>query len=381
MRRFFLHMLVASALSVLTFPALSHAVTIGDYAAGASANGIAGSRHNLGDFGAYIVTHSTTEICVFCHTPHHGVATTGPLWNKVGSIAPGSFNSYGTTIAGTSVGVPGGATLACLSCHDGATTFDTLVNAPGKGNGGSNNKTATDFDWTFYEYKGGGKLKPRQDVMNISMARMGSNLTDDHPVSVPYIVGRASLRPTTDDIASIDLTTGLATTNDNISQNRWSIGGSVAGLGDAVVADLLRAGRVECSSCHDPHFSNKSFDEVESTWGGESSSDGLFLRRVGGNTGSEVIPLFPKRGRVHGNRADTGGGAGCRQRRSPGQPGARDRFEIKGVVAGRRQPIFGGPCAWAVGDDRGERRAGGFAMAVIFAGPTGVSLPDRFFIG
>ncbi|MCK5237399.1 MAG: hypothetical protein KAR06_10470 [Deltaproteobacteria bacterium] len=131
-------------------------------------------------------------------------------------------------------------------------------------------------------------LKPRLDVLNLATAKIGTDLADDHPVSIPYVAGRASLRPTTDDIAAIDLTGGLATTNDNISQNRWAIGGSIVGVGDATVADLLRGGMVECSSCHDPHFSNKSLDEVESTWGGESASDGLFLRRVGGNTGSGV---------------------------------------------------------------------------------------------
>ncbi len=288
MRRSFLHILTAAAVMTLTIPALGGAVTVGDYGAGSVANGIGGSRHNLGNFGAHITTDGTTEICVFCHTPHHGISNTGPLWNKVGATAPSFFNAYGTTIAGTTVGAPGGATLACLSCHDGATTFDTLINAPGKGNGGSNNKTSTDFDWQFYELNGGGKLKARLDVLNIETAKIGTNLTDDHPVSVPYIAGRASLRPTSADIAGIDLTTGLASTNDNISQNRWAVGGVIAGIGDAVVADLLRGGRVECSSCHDPHFSNKSFDEVESTWGGESNSDGLFLRRVGGNTGSGV---------------------------------------------------------------------------------------------
>ncbi len=287
MRRSFLHILAAAAALTLSIPVVSGAVTVGDYGAGAVANGIGGSRHNLGSFAPVINTDGTTEICVFCHTPHHGATGSGPIWNRINNN-PGPFNSYGTTIAGTTVGAPGGATLACLSCHDGSTTFDTLINAPGKGNGGANNKTPTDFNWNFYRYNGGGKIKAAQDFMNIASARIGTNLADDHPVSVPYIAGRASLRPTSADIAAIDLTRGLATTNDNIMQNRWAVGGMIAGVGDATVADLLRGGRVECSSCHDPHFSNKSFDEVESTWGGESNSDGLFLRRVGGNTGSGV---------------------------------------------------------------------------------------------
>jgi len=62
--------------------------------------------------------------------------------------------------------------------------------------------------------------------------------------------------------------------------------------GSARISDLLRNGKVECSSCHDPHFSNRSWDEVEGAGGyeglTENRMDGLFLRRVGGNTGSGV---------------------------------------------------------------------------------------------
>ena len=65
----------------------------------------------------------------------------------------------------------------------------------------------------------------------------------------------------------------------------------------AQISDLLRetngSMRVECSSCHDPHFNNKSWNEVDSTYSGEATdleveSNGLFIRRVGGNSGSGV---------------------------------------------------------------------------------------------
>ncbi len=275
----FLAIALAATVGIFAYTGSASAVSIGDYGAGAAANGIGGSRHNLGSFGAHVISDGTTEICVFCHAPHHG-GTHAPLWNKG---VPTGFTSYGTTIAGTSVGAPGGATLACLSCHDGVSTLDTLINAPGKGNGGSNNKTATDFNWGWSE--DGTALG---DTLTSTRLGIGTNLQDDHPVSVTYTAGKASLRATSTDIAGVDLTADLHSTNDNIAQNRWAVGGTVAGPGDATIADLLRGGKVECSSCHDPHFSNKSWDEVESTWGGESHADGLFLRRVGGNTGSGV---------------------------------------------------------------------------------------------
>lgn len=105
----------------------------------------------------------------------------------------------------------------------------------------------------------------------------------------------AGLRPTNTTINAIDLTSELASSaatayNGNLSQNRWAIKGFVSDT--ATIADLLRDGKVECSSCHDPHFNNLRWDEVESTWAdgirtslcgdvGEDCSAGNFLRRSG----------------------------------------------------------------------------------------------------
>ncbi|MBI2399528.1 MAG: hypothetical protein HYV23_00435, partial [Deltaproteobacteria bacterium] len=59
----------------------------------------------------------------------------------------------------------------------------------------------------------------------------------------------------------------------------------------ATIADLLRDSKVECSSCNDPHFNNKSWNEIDATYAAaetdqEPENNGLFLRRVGGNSGS-----------------------------------------------------------------------------------------------
>ena len=49
----------------------------------ALAQSILGSRHDLTSAGTGSIKQtSTTEVCVFCHTPY-GVASLGPLWNKV----------------------------------------------------------------------------------------------------------------------------------------------------------------------------------------------------------------------------------------------------------------------------------------------------------
>lgn len=291
--------------------------SVSDYPAGTPSGGIGSSRHNMGKFGRVIKTWETTEICVFCHTPHHTNTAYGviPLWNR-GVQNPFSYSAYGTTLAGTNITTVGSTTLACLSCHDGITSFDNIVNAPGKDGvvpGGS------DRGWRF-RMPGMPPLVASIDHFGSSACvtchvdlyastdpaarlNIGTDLSNDHPVSVPYNGGAAaSLRESSTVISAIDLTAGLSPSaavmyDGNLAQNRWAVKGFVSDT--ATIGDLLRGGKVECSSCHDPHFRNLSWDEAEQTWydptgfitycaTGESCSDGNFLRRVGGNTGSGV---------------------------------------------------------------------------------------------
>lgn len=300
----------------LLFSGVSISATVSDYPAGTPAGGIAASRHNLGMFGKVITTRATTEICVFCHTPHHTNTSYGvtPLWNR-GVQNPSTYSAYGSTVAGTNITTVGSTTLACLSCHDGLTTFDNIVNAPGKdgvvpggsdrgwkfymANSGINNTTWDHFDVSESGPCNGCHVNLLGEPSNPAVRlTIGLDLSNDHPVSIPYNAGTAgSLRDAATVISSIDLTLGLTTTNDNITQNRWAVKGFVSET--ATIADLLRGGKVECSSCHDPHFDNLSWDEAEPTWDAgnlnilycspsEQCSDGNFLRRVGGNTGSGV---------------------------------------------------------------------------------------------
>jgi len=286
MKRF---LTLALAVASVGFIAVGTASAVDTYNNGDAANGIGSSRHNLGGLGEHITTAATTEICVFCHTPHHTNTADNlkPMWNR-GTSAPASFTAYGTTLGGTSVASSdiGSTSLACLSCHDGVTTFDNIVNAPGKKGvvtGGS------DLGWSFSDVG-----LPASDFMTSSRLNIGLNLSNDHPVSVVYNADRAGLRPTNTVISTINLTADLATSsstydNGNMLKNLWAVKGYVSST--ATIADLLRDTKVECSSCHDPHFNNKSFNEVDFSYAAEVSdqepeSNGLFLRRVGGNTGS-----------------------------------------------------------------------------------------------
>jgi len=334
MKRLFLTATAFLTAAVLLAPGMAMAAppisgTVADYPAGVVANGIMLSRHNLGGFGRVLRTDATTQVCVFCHTPHHSNTGANPLWNR--SLANSiNYIAYGTTIAGTVVNQSdlGGATLACLSCHDGATTFDSLVNAPGKGGvvaGGDTTKNWK-FQMPSYGFQNvsfdhfGNKTTPNAICNGCHSASPGFatsdtvqslsldfDLSNDHPVSVPYSAeSKASLRPVSTVISLINLSAGLNNTTaffgTNLSQNRWAISGFISST--ATIQSLLRNDKVECSSCHDPHFRNLSYDEVDSTYlyankspgpavpqnwcSGEDCVDGFFLRRVGGNSGSGV---------------------------------------------------------------------------------------------
>jgi len=283
------------------------------YTAGMAANGVVQSRHNLGAFSHHLGTRNdntagtvtgTTQICVFCHTPHHSNTETMPLWNR-NMPNSSSYIGYGTTKAGTAISQPqqGSVSLACLSCHDGVTTFDNLVNAPGKGlamvgvGGGAPDQFSS---WTFYD--DGTALIANKTLSFSARVNLGTDLTNDHPVNVDYSGGtKASLRPRGTDIATINLSAGLNQTTsyfDYMKSNLWAVSGfisSTATIGDLLRADSTTAGaknKVECASCHDPHFSNGSYPEYtrdsNNKFTGLNAGDGVFLRRVGGNMGSGV---------------------------------------------------------------------------------------------
>jgi predicted CXXCH cytochrome family protein len=135
----------------------------------------------------------TTQVCVFCHTPHNALSALVPLWNHATSAATYTLYSSGTLNAVP--GQPTGASLACLSCHDGTVAIDSY----GTRTGGTN-------------VTGG--------------ALLGVVLSNDHPVSFTY-------------------DTALATTDGGL------VTPSSASL---VVANVpLYAGKLECATCHNVH--------------------------------------------------------------------------------------------------------------------------------
>ncbi len=191
---------------------------------------ITGSKHDL-QFSAgntvSAVNGGIQEICVFCHTPHAAnTAFDGaPLWNKASNAE--TYTMYGATIAGTSTAAaPANSSKACLSCHDGASAINSIVNAPGSGLGGD----AAAMSGGLAKMVGGSDGV--DFLMPAGATNLGTDLSNDHPVSITYTAGKASLKAT-----GTDLGTGWTTAS-----------------GDNDIASLLRGGFVECASCHDPHL-------------------------------------------------------------------------------------------------------------------------------
>lgn len=141
------------------------------------------------------------DSCAYCHTPHIA-GVEGPLWNIQAPVT--AYRTYESQRTGERMGQPGGSSKLCLSCHDGLIA-PIARRLPGKRDKGT-------------------KLERPK-------ARLGADLSNSHPVSMPYDVSTA--------------------------RQRWTLriaDVAASGLGRTVRSDLLdTAGNVQCTSCHDAH--------------------------------------------------------------------------------------------------------------------------------
>jgi predicted CXXCH cytochrome family protein len=171
---------------------------------------IATSKHNLSAHGpGTIKAVSENEVCIFCHTPHNA-RTTGPLWNKQD---PGTtYTLYTSSTLNATIGQPDGTSIMCLSCHDGTIALGSIVSS----------STTISF--------GGLTTLPS------GKSNLGTNLSDDHPISFIY-----------------DAT--LAATNGQLK--------TPAAINAPVSLD--RNSKMQCTSCHDAHDDTYSKFLVQTT--------------------------------------------------------------------------------------------------------------------
>ncbi len=262
-------------------------LAVAAFALGASGAyaGIAATKHNLGADNAAnenYMTTGTTEICVFCHTPHaSNTNVTAPLWNK--PVQAGT--SYTTYTTATSATIEGsvdmsGISLACLSCHDGTQAMDTMINKPGSGGWSAAGAAITGGVWTGARQSNGQLTNAGEFIANL-----GTDLTNDHPVGIQYCGGGISTGGASTTAAS----TGSCRDGDfNAPQNgligghrAWWVDTATGAAGTRQKTDMILYARaptlagdttsgqfqpfVECASCHDPHSENATFLRVPNT--------------------------------------------------------------------------------------------------------------------
>lgn len=253
----------------------------------ASHAAIKDTKHNLGANNAVnenYMTTGTTEICVFCHTPHaSNTNVKAPLWNK--PVAAGtSYTTYNTSTSATIDGSVdmSGISLACLSCHDGTQAMDTMINKPGSGGYAAAGAAITGGVWTGARQSGGKLTNAGEFIANLSQ-----DLTNDHPVGIQYCGGGISTGGASTTAASTAATACRdkdfnAPANDLIGGARaWWVDTAAGTTGTREKTDMILYARVgslgsdvengkyqpfvECASCHDPHSSNTTFLRIENT--------------------------------------------------------------------------------------------------------------------
>jgi predicted CXXCH cytochrome family protein len=224
----------------------------------AAGAGVADTKHDLNySSNTVYFSGSTTDTCAFCHTPHGALSyseNVGPLWNQ--EITETVVQDDGVIYDSDTIDMIrqdfdsntfygfGGASNACLSCHDGVQAMDTL--ARGMSASGAFGQ-GTDGD---------------ESIVNSSGADLGAgpggpsdstgivDLSDDHPVAIEYDTARdPRFNPNPED----DFGRTLLHAPDDT---------------------------VECTSCHNPHEADVDND------GRDSGDDRPFLRM--GNENSNL---------------------------------------------------------------------------------------------
>lgn len=176
------------------------------------------TKHNLGSSGTgTFKTGVTSEICIFCHTPHNAGGQ-GPLWNRTTTAAGTTYSSPTLNNTPDVAYLNSAVAVAplCLSCHDGATGLGSAI--------------VNKFDKTalvgFTDTITGG-------------ASLSTDLSNDHPVGMQYNPGL--------DLSPYGVT-GLRTAQASFPtdpttgpQTGWfRTGGAYSNM-------------MDCSSCHDVH--------------------------------------------------------------------------------------------------------------------------------
>ena len=154
--------------------------------------------HNLSVSGPGTVkAPGVGEVCIFCHTPHRA-GQTRALWNR--ELPPTTYDLYRSSTLEATLNQPTGASRLCLSCHDGTTALGNLRVPPATG--------------------------PVSLGPLTGRASLGTDLSDDHPVSFVFDPALALKQGQLMDPSTLPRAVPLDSTK-----------------------------QLQCTTCHDPHES------------------------------------------------------------------------------------------------------------------------------
>lgn len=247
-RKFSIRILAASAIFLMSWGAQAQVADVL-------------SPHNLSTTGPALGSTST-QVCVYCHTPHAGDTTNVvPLWNKTSVSVEGDFQRYsdlGSVTFDATETVVGSVSMACLTCHDGVQAVDVAINASGR-----------DLGPGFIDT--GARTMPGTNTIAV----LGVDLRDDHPISMQYAAGGLTdaTVPAAGVAPAIQPGAGVFGDPDFEDPYAMTLNGTpiwwldvADGANNPAVrdkSDVLLYTRaefagvvepfVECGSCHDPH--------------------------------------------------------------------------------------------------------------------------------
>ncbi len=231
-----------------------------------SPTSVVGSSHDLSATGKDVnsaATQAQGQVCVYCHMPHNATNVGAPLWNRTNattaftmySAANSSTFQLANGDVNTAARAVGAVSLACLSCHDGQTAFNSLNQGP-----------MIDLDNNIapstYTFATVGTTPAA--VTNMAQASppgsgsadLGTDLTNDHPISFTYNAALVTLKGTT----LRDPTTNAPTAG-GADLVIYRAGSVAAGGPNTISAQMLftKPGaalpdQLECASCHEPHM-------------------------------------------------------------------------------------------------------------------------------
>jgi len=240
--------------------------------------GIANTKHNLGSSGTYNWTNSTTEICVFCHTPHGADSSAAvPLWNRTLG-ATSSYTTYsqlGTSTLDSASTSIGSVSLACLSCHDGTQAMNVVINSPGGGTTGDVNLDGSNYISTAPSGGmmgmggctatdgscGGFNEFNYMSQVSAEMIYLGTDLRNDHPISIQYAGSVDGGTANDPDFFNALASSAASGTTVYYVEADGSAGRSKHDLPlyNRTEGSLAGQALVECATCHDPHTENTTF--------------------------------------------------------------------------------------------------------------------------